>query len=252
MPTAHLVVAESDCKKQRAYAAGLERAGFRVSTGFSSTPQRGDVLVIWNRHSIWEPKIRRYEQAGCKIIVTENGYTDGYRAMALWHHNGPGEWRVGEHDRWADTGIELAPWREDGDHILVLPQRGIGEVGVRMPRIWLPATLAALKKSTKRRIVVRRHPGKEESRSLSEDLQGAWAAVTWASSAGIKALIAGVPVFYGLPGWIGAGAADRFSGNAENPTMGDRLPAFRRMAWAQWTNEEIESGEAVRWLLNSV
>ena len=36
------------------------------------------------------------------------------------------KWWIGGSGRWKDQGIRLRPWREDGEHILLLPQRGFG------------------------------------------------------------------------------------------------------------------------------
>jgi hypothetical protein len=129
----------------------------------------------------------------------------------------------------------------------VLLQRSIGEEGVAMPRNWPDTIAKKLKKLTNRPIRIRKHPGKDKTQppTLEDDLKGAWAAVTWGSGAALKAIIAGVPVFHELAGWIGAGAATTVL-DIENPWMGDRLPMLRRMAWGQWTWDELRSGEAMR------
>ena len=56
--------------------------------------------------------------------------------------------------------------------------------------------------------------------------------VTWGSGAAIKALQMGIRVHSDMPHWIG---------EQDNTTEG-RLAMFRRLAWAQWTLEEIASG----------
>ena len=35
-----------------------------------------------------------------------------------------------------------------------------------------------------------------------------------------------------------------------DPFLGDRLPAFHRLAWAQWTVDEISTGAPFRHLLD--
>ena len=84
---------------------------------------------------------------------------------------------------------------------------------------------------------------------LEDDLRDAWACITWGSGAALKALTLGIPVFHGMPNWIGAGAALPMHADLEHPARGDRLPAFRRLAWAMWNLQEIESGEPFRRLL---
>jgi hypothetical protein len=230
--------------KHQAFAAGLRRHGFTVIDKPLPCPKPDDVLVIWNRYSRYEQMAKAYERCGAKVFVAENGYIGKTKAMALGHHSGAGQWIEGAEDRWAKLGIELDPWRTDGEHILVLPQRGMGERGVAMPRHWLAGTLRRLEKATRRPVIVRRHPGQDRNaRPIEEDLRGAWAAVVWGSGAGIKAIRAGIPVFHDLASWIGAPAAS-CNLDIESPFLGDRLPMFKRLSWAQWELDEIASGEA--------
>jgi hypothetical protein len=73
--------------------------------------------------------------------------------------------------------------------------------------------------------------------------------VTWGSGAGITSLIAGIPVFHEFDRWIGGPAARFGIDDIESPFTGDRLPMFKRLAYMQWSVDEIESGEAFQWLL---
>lgn len=240
----------------KVFSPGLQRLGYEIDSTPSRNPQPSDVLLLWNRRVQHEAVARNYERVGARVLVAENGYIgrDPQRrkiyALAHNHHAGAGVWREGAPERWEQFGVGLQPWRTDGRHILVLPQRGIGESGVAMPRRWPFQIVERLRKVTPRPIRVRHHPGTENSEPYG-DLAGAWAAVVWASGAGIKALAFGIPVFYDFPKWIGASAALPCSEDIERPFLGDRLPMFRRLAWAQWRADEIASGEAFAWLLKS-
>lgn len=117
-----------------------------------------------------------------------------------------------------------------------------------MPRNWLNNILPRLAKTTGRPIKVRKHPGKNPTVPLEEDLNNAWAAVIWASGAGIKAICEGIPVFYDYKNWIGAKAAT-CNFDIEKPYLGDRMEMLHRLSWAQWTWDEIENGEPFKWLL---
>ena len=104
---------------------------------------------------------------------------------------------------------------------------------------------------TDRPIRVRRHPGLHNTRPLEDDLLNAWACVTWGSGAGIKALAAGIPVYYEMEHWIGADGAQPTRGaDIEHPVMGNRQSMLSRVSWAQWAAEEIQSGEALAVLLS--
>jgi hypothetical protein len=140
----------------------------------------------------------------------------------------------------------------DGREIVVLATRGMGSERVREPDQWSRRIAAEIGRRSGRPVRLRPHPGPQGTVPripLDEDLADAYAAVTWASSAGLKALAMGVPVFHGLSGWIGAAASRLVAGDMENRFTGDRDPVFHQVAAAMWTLPEIDSGEAFRCLL---
>lgn len=252
--TATVLIRPQPNYRRDAIWAGLERRGFKCTANVLRQPKPEDVLVIWNRYGGNQLVAGQYEAAGATVIVVENGWIGQddrglpHYAMCLKHHNGAGEWHVGDDDRWTRLNTTLSPWRSDGRHILVLPQRGIGPLGVGMPSNWVEDALGRLRAATKRLVRVRQHPGKTRP-PLDPDFSGCWAAVTWGSGAAIKAIAAGIPVFYDMPNWIGGPAAVRGLDNIEQPFLGDRLPMLRRLAWAQWSVAEIRAGEPFKWLL---
>lgn len=235
------------------FAAGLRRLGFGIEARYRREPRPGDLLVLWNRNRAFDPVASRYEEAGARVIVAENGYLGVDEAggklfaLALGHHNGAGRWYVGPEPR---RSFELRPWREAGNHIVVLPQRGIGAPGVRMPSAWLEGAKRRLERMTDRPVRIRRHPGASKSDPWP-DLAGAHCAVTWGSGAAIKAIAYGIPVFHELEKWIGAPAARCGLADLEDCYLGEREPMFRRLSWAQWSSRELESGEAFACLLNA-
>ena len=86
---------------------------------------------------------------------------------------------------------------------------------------------------------LRPHPGKLLGKPLEDDLAGAGKVVTWGSGAAVKALLMGIPVESHMPRWVAE----------QDNTEAGRLAMFRRLAWAQWTIDEIASGEPFRRLL---
>lgn len=240
------------------FSAGLLRLGYTTTDRPSRSPSASDVLLLWNRRRCDEPFAAQYERAGASVIIAENGYLgsdDNGRklyAMAIGHHNGAGSWPVGDDaTRWHRQNIILSPWRQDGAAVVALPQRGIGERGVAMPTGWLVATTKRLASVTRRPVRIRRHPGLlSNAQGPEAALVGAWVAVTWGSSAALKAMVAGIPVFHDLPTWIGAPAAGGFGGaDIEHPILGDREAMLHRLSYAQWSRAEIQRGEAFAWLL---
>lgn len=236
-----------------AFAAGLERLGYAMTKHYERHPNPDDLLLLWNRSRGFEAVAQTYERAGATVLITENGYIGQpagggkWYALARGKHNGAGRWHIGDQPRF---DIPMQPWRNGGDHVLVLPQRGIGSPGVAMPHDWVRQVTARLHQVTTRPIRVRKHPGAAKS-DPTPDLVGAHCAVTWGSGAAIKAIFAGVPAFHDMPDWIGAPAALRLSGNIETCYRGPRDELLRRISWAQFSLAEIESGEAFRWVLQS-
>lgn len=234
--------------RREVFETALRRIGFDMVAPHGR-PAPDDLLVLWNRRGKHDELARKFEAAGARVLVVENAYigpADGEKAfaMALGSHNGAGRWEVGDASRWDRFGIDVQPWRQGSD-VILLPQRGIGQHGVAMPLGWGNRALQQL--STSRRVIYRRHPG--DKSEPYDALRNAWCACTWGSGAAIKALVAGVPVFYQFPQWIGADSARFGFADLEQPWLGDRLPMLRRLAWAQWRISEVESGEAFDWLL---
>lgn len=252
MPRAGVMMRPSPSYRRDAFMAGLTRHGFSVMDGYDRRPGPDDLLLLWNRTRSTDPIARIYEQAGARVIVAENGYIgerpgDKPFALALGFHNGAGQWAVGEKPRWIP---EQKPWRERGDHIVVMPQRGIGVRPYSMPLDWPRRIEARLAKLTDRPIRMRRHPGAERPDPWP-DLVGAHAVVTWGSGGGIKAIAHGVPVFHDMPEWIGRVAALPLVQDLEMCFTGDRERLWRIISWAQWRADEIESGEAFEGLLHA-
>ena len=229
----------------KAFVAGFHKLGLDVSDRPRHRPN--DVLVVWNRSPTLDREAKVHTANGGKVIVAENGYIGkcpkGFPmyALALDQHNGAGRWPVGEENRWHSFGIEDRPFRVSGEHILLLPQRGIGPPGVGMPKNWVADVTRRLSQITKRPVKVRPHPGQSRPK-MDDDLHNCWAAVTWGSGAAIKALVAGVPVFHEMKNWIGAPAAKFGIDDIENPYLGDRMPMLHRLSWAQWSVDDIATG----------
>ena len=234
-------------KRVCAFSDGLRTAGFDVRRGLPSTVNAGDVLLIWNRRAQDDAVAEKLERAGGIVLVTENAYIDreGY-ALARHKHNGGGAPLARDPARADRLGVQLAPWREQGEHVLVCPNRYIGPRADVMPDIWPRQIVSRLQRLTKRPVRVRVHPGNWKRRPpkvpIEEDLRDAWACVIWWSTAGIRALIAGVPVIFCGPYWIGARAAGRDLKAIEAPVLGDRHAALQDIGNGQFSLSEIAAG----------
>lgn len=221
-------------ERRQAFIRGLERCGYSVFEGTTMRPGDRDIFVTWNRIREGETVAREFESRGLPVLVTENAAWGNEFAGRRWYslarsrHNTAGCFEEGGPERWDSLGAEPEPLRTEGETV-ILPQRGIGSPPTAMPRGWAEK---ALRKHGGR---IRTHPGRNACTPLRDDLAKAGTVVTWGSGAAILASLWGCRVVSEMPDWIGA-----------HP---DRLAMFRRLAWAQWTLEEIASGEAIQRML---
>jgi hypothetical protein len=137
--------------RHEAFVAGLKRCGYDVRGELRALAgAAGDVLVIWNRYGDTERIADKFEAAGGTVLVAENGYigqgggtpklTQGAgqsllraRAARAQRPRRVARRRAGA---LGALGIELKPWRTDGDHILVCANRSFGMQGGIMPHDW--------------------------------------------------------------------------------------------------------------------
>lgn len=265
MKRAYVAIREAPLYRREAFVAGLKSCGYDARIGSPDTFDADTVFVAWNRYHEHHVTCSRVEHAGGQVLIAENAYiwTGGISphhlqdrpayALARGYHNDSTVIPDGDDSRWNALGVEVKPWRTEGGHILVCPNRSFGTPGRFMPVGWAEGVAARLKKFTDREVRVRPHPGNSApAKPLAEDLAGAWATVIWASSAGVHSLVAGVPVIAECPWWICKAAAYQGLEHVltDQPEYDiDRLLALRGLAWAQWSLAEIQSGEAFDYLL---
>lgn len=243
MRKAICTIPDSTNYHKAAWIKGLKTCGFEIVRDYN-TPTKDDLLLIWNVSARDKNHIKLFKDVGATILVAENGYLGkqwgGHKWFALSrdHHNGAGTYpsHLGP-SRVAKYSFECKPWREGGVEFVALPQRGIGEVGIAMPRDY--------KFPNKCRI--RPHLGLQEIIPVEQDIQNARAVVTWGSGAAIKAMAMGIPVFYGFNDWIAKDGATPISqADWKNPQRPDRTKAFENVFSAMWTIQEVESGIAFK------
>lgn len=228
-------------EKQPLFAEGLQRLGYSVEAGATSSPRDGDVLVTWNRIHEGDRCARIFADMGLPVLVAENATWgnqfcgERWYTLALDFHNVAGKFPILGNERWDSLNVELQAFREEGETI-ILPSRGIGPPVHRMPSNWIERMRSKYPHAR-----VRPHPGQRQARELIDDISGCGRVVTWGSGAAVKALMWGCKVDSYMPGWIG---------HCEN-TEEDRLRMFRELAWGQVRLSEIESGEAFERLLTA-
>lgn len=181
-------------------------------------------------------------------------------------------------DRWEaqrrELGLELAPYREAGRHVLILGQVG-RDASLRGLDIaqWLGQTAKAVRERSDRPIVVRLHPSmrwrdREKAiaacnevtdltispieNSFSADIGGAWTCVTYSSGGAVDALLAGVPPICLSPANLAYQLCSTSLDDIEAPLEPEREQFFRDLAYSQWTPDEMVDGAPWRHLLPAI
>ncbi len=221
--------------RREAFSAGLAACGYRVLDQYHE-PHPGDALLIWNRYGFYDEAARRFEAAGCTVYVAENamlpikGYSIARGNVAMTGGIIP----AGP----ARFGVDCLPWTHCTGQPVILAQRQIGAPGIASPVAWA--------ESAQRRFGgrIRLHPGTGPCTPLENDIAGARCVITWSSAAAIRALIAGVPVLYEHPDFVGAAASLHVSqwGRTLKRCDDARDAVMARLTRACWTLDEIASG----------
>lgn len=255
---AYLMIRHEPGYRRDAFEQGLRAVGYQIGGMPRGILSRHDILVIWNRYGHNDQLAARFETIGASVVVAENGPLgrdfrgEPWYALTLQNPLAGGTWPEGNSYRWDALGVKICDWRKSGKEIIVLAQRGIGPIGVRQPDGWHQRAARALQRRG-HQVRIREHPGERPQHvKLEQDIENARCVVTWASGAAFKALLCGVPVFYGCDQWVGRSAADPLGmGDDLTPSWPNRLPTFRRLAWSMWRIPEIERGDPFRHLLES-
>ncbi len=231
-----------------------------------------DTAVIWSY--LWDGKnkeqiFNHYRQKDINVIVMEVG---GLKRNVYWKIGLNGINRTAEFgnyncpsDRWEKLGIELKPWKNDGNHIILCGQNeksGAWPKNLGMSA-WINDTINQIRSVSDRPIIVRPHPraqikglnitqlnvtikkpeymGGYDDFNYPGALDNAWAVVSFNSNPAIEAVFNGIPVF------VDETSLSYEVGNTnlldiENPKKPDRTQWAHNLAYIEWNIEEIEQG----------
>jgi hypothetical protein len=263
-----------------AAAEGVAALGGRALWRSVSDYRAGEVESIFDAVVISGTRARGalvaadYTRAGIPVLVLDYGYLRRVHRKADWL---TGHWQFGlgglnwipwadlPDDRLRRLEVALSP-RRAGKRILVCgqhagdPSHGLDAAGVAA---WARSTVAELRELTARPIVWRPHPDSPQiaapeaddvsTEPLADALEDAHAIVTISSNSGHEALLAGVPVFCAL-GALYAHLANVGLAAIEEPFFPEPDALWNhlaRLAYAQWTLDEIRTGEPIRFLLDA-
>ncbi len=142
-------------------------------------------------------------------------------------------------DRWEALDIELVPWRNHGEYVLICDQHPGDAVSPRDRNWWRELS----DELGPERIIYRPHPIMAPNmRPLSEALEQAAVCVTWSSTCAVEAVLSGVPTVAmdrGSMAWdVCSHSFD------EDPYLGPREQWAYNLAYRQWTHAELANGTA--------
>jgi len=282
MPSASLLVRKHEGYPHHAARAGLSACGYDVSPKYPPEGDNSRLLVTWTlwSHSYKAICANKHASLGGRTLCMENEWVKSplrkYWQLAERVGRTPGinGWGAipqidDDGKRWRSFGIQLLPWRKDSDgFILVCPQRGVkdNDPEITHGASWTEEVIKKIRKCSDRPIHWRPHPGAPGKATLplqkrgisvvdprlplSVAVRGAHTVVVYSSTAASTAIISGIPVVYDGPRIMAHELAGGIK-DVENPPMADREPVLHKLAYGQWSDDELASGEAFSYYADS-
>ena len=234
-----------------------------------------DVAVIWS--VLWQGRMEKnkkvwehFRSQGKPVVVLEvGGLRRNYTLkMAINVINRDADFanQIYNDKRWPLFKLELKPWQQTGNVIVICGQHHNSEQWKGLPKLnsWVEQQIKIIRKYCDKPIVIRPHPRNpfnfdekkyphvrvnlpKRDHSTYDDtdfkkiLRSTWAVVNHSSNPAIEAVINGIPVF------VSESSLCHDVGNTNvadilHPAMPARQNWANRLAYCEWTTEEIGQG----------
>ena len=255
-----------------AFTQSLETAGEEIQLNCNGN---SDVTVIWS--VLWQGKMKGYQsiweecqKKNTPVVVLEVG---GIKRNETFKVGINGVNREADFanqtfdgERWKKLNIELKPWRSTGDTIIICGQHHRSHQWRNNPtmNLWFEQQINEIRKHTDRPIVIRPHPRNPTGFDISkwknvtkvlpqrdyntvddtdfkETLKQAWAVVNYSSNPAMMSVFNGIPVFVSEQS-LCYDVGNTSLNNINNPAMPDRSNWANKLAYTEWTTEEIKQG----------
>ena len=213
--------------------------------------------IVWDKFRSQNKKVLVIEVGGIKRNSTWKVGINGINRLADFGPKNNDDTRV------AQLGLDIRPWRTQGEHILLCLQHDKSEQWKNMPPLeqYVLETVQRLRQHTDRKIIVRSHPRcilpaqlrldnvvyeiPKQIDNTDDDFDlnfsNAWAVVSWSSNPGIHAVLNGIPAFVGEQSLAYDVANHDFS-TINSPKTPDRQQWLNDYVHTEWTTEEIAQG----------
>lgn len=235
-----------------AMKSGLARHGLSSEIVAHNISEDCDIAICWG----WRKG--RQISPSRPVLIMERGYIgDRMRWTSLGWNGLNGRAKFPMPDmidgaRWNNNFAHLMQdWRSGGRYIVVMGQvigdAALGELDFAK---WASDAISELGSRTEMEVVFRPHPlgGKLNIAApvadgpLENVLAEAAAVVTWNSNSGVDAVLAGVPTIALDQGSMAWPVTDHEL--TDRPQQYPRQEWAERLAWCQWTLDEIADGTA--------
>lgn len=243
---------------QEALCAGLEKLGIGAKKSFSEHHVNTKYVACWG----WR-KGKLLRDRGHDVLVMERGYIGdrfAYTSLGWNGLNGRATFPDYANDggeRFRSHGGEIKPWKRGGDYALILGQVP-GDASLRgmdmLP--WYQLMARQIHLTHKLPVHFRQHPdlGKKNiiqhvqgtfpsHGTLAEALEGAAFTVCYNSNSSVDSVLAGVPCVVGDAGSMAYEVCGKSITEIIRPP---RAAWAYRLAYKQWSMEEIASGLPLR------
>tara|TARA_B100000579_G_scaffold352243_1_gene306596 strand:+ start:867 stop:1745 length:879 start_codon:yes stop_codon:yes gene_type:complete len=235
-----------------------------------------DVAVIWS--VLWQGRMANYQKIwqdyrskNKPVIVIEVG---GIKRNETWKIGINGinreadfaNQQVGDNERWKKFNIELQPWKQTGNNIIICGQHTRSHQWRNNPPMskWFDNQITEIRKYTDRPIIIRPHPRNHviidtkkykdvkivgpvrdrktyDDTDLAERLKTAWAVVSHSSNPAMTAVFSGIPVYVSEAS-LSYDVGNSTFQNIDNPNMPDRKQWANKLAYTEWWTDEIAQG----------
>ena len=169
----------------------------------------------------------------------------------------------------SNYGFEEKSWTQSGHTVLVCLQRDGGwSMGTTSVQQWVDQTVREIRRNTDRPIIIRPHPGNlnilstlkiptvknievSVAKDIRQDLDRAYATVTFNSSPGVASLLWGVPVWVTDPDPHKSQAykwASTDLSRLESPRRPERQEFYDKLSQCHFNSQELTSGLAWRFM----
>lgn len=242
------VTPEREIKTRRIMEALRAGCGIDAQIVLGPPPNDGEPFVVWGQRWLAQIIIPSAVRRGRPFWHVDNGFWNSARGTAVGTYRityrGLAPVLLKTPDS-ARANVDLAPWRTDGEHVLIaMPSVYYGRcIGLDMAS-WCARIVQRVRKVTGRPMVVRQRASK---RPLARDLDGAWCLVTHSSNAAVDAVLAGVPVFVAETS-AAAPVGNLDLAQIERPLRPAREQWLASLGCQQFTLEEMAPGVARRWM----